>query len=454
MWNKLRAQFIGRPLLRLAFRIRLFVHKRSIRLSLLLFYKLKLQMRLLNSEFRSEGFDKHLDKIIHIAALRLQSPEIFDVEAHKFLFKDYPESLISKYGDIKSDYEQNKIEIDTFIQTALKNPRIKGTVIAHSLVKNFIAVLRKDDLAAAYFLALAKKYDQSATSIDGKRLFEIDGETRRELKELRYEISDREALKVDLSLSHVGALVSVVSAFFIITGYLYNNFLLGHFGVEVSKYFSLSDYLASSIEGIRYSASGAAIGLISGFIGMHSASRMSYIEAETEKRRRHYWPYLLLVAFLWATLQAYLGDSEQFYSFAYGSIFLVTLIVVPRVARHYFKQPHIALVAIVFVVSFSAHMFESVGKQIHRFEHKDISDLQQYELFFKSPVPFDPKRSVLIAANSSFLFVRDDKKELFIVPREQIEYVLVKTTETYRRLEKSVKSGKTGEKLGPIYFQQ
>jgi hypothetical protein len=372
---------------------------------------------------RSEGFDSHFDKVVHIAAFRLSSPEIFNLEANQFLFEGYPDTLIQKYLEIKQEYETNKPDIDRLIDNAIKNPRIRTTVENQFLLKSLASAQRKDERASNYYLAQATSHNPDARAIDIKRLFELDEESRKEIKDLKHEISDREAIKVAFSLEKIGVLLSVVSTFFLLSGYLYNYFLLGHFGIEVSKYFTLSDYLASSIESVRYSASGAAIGLISYFVGMHSASRKSYAQIEIERKRKDYWPHFMILVTVAAAIKFYLEDAEQFYFFAYLSILLLTLIVAPRISNYYFKDPIAALFSIVFVSSFSAHMYESIGREIHRLEHKSIEELKRYDISLKGTFPFQPSTVALIAENSTYLFLLDENRNIYIVPREQINYV-------------------------------
>jgi hypothetical protein len=421
--QQIRAKLFLGPLIWLAYRVKFIVYKRSLKLQQLLLNKLKYQLRVFDPNSRSEGFDKQFDKLVQIAALKMSRPEIFDFESHKFLFQGFPDTLIQKYSEINEEYEKIKNDVDPFIDSTLKNHRIRRTIEMYALVNNFSSAQRKDEKESEYYLSLAKKYNPEASPIDIKRFFELDEETRKQIRTLKEEISDREAIKIALSLKDIGALVSIVSAFFLITGYLYNNFLLGHFEIEVSRYFSLSDYLASSIEGVRYSASATIIGLVFYFAGMHSASRKSYAQTEIERKRKDYAPYFIIVVTVALTIKYYLEDSEFFYSLAYASIFFIALFTAPWISRRYFKEPMIALTSIVFIFSFSAHMFESVGREIYRLEHKSIEELKRYTISFKGNVPFNTANVALIAANSSYLFLLDGVKNVFIVPKDQIDYV-------------------------------
>ena len=83
-------------------------------------------------------------------------------------------------------------------------------------------------------------------------LYSLKRTVRKKMVALRENIADREALKIEIATKEIMALLSVVSSFFLISGYLYNRLLFGEFGIDVSKFFTLSDYIASSVSQIGY----------------------------------------------------------------------------------------------------------------------------------------------------------------------------------------------------------
>jgi hypothetical protein len=419
------ATWLAIGLVKLAYKVRLWVFKSGTKLRLRLLSKLKYQLRLSDAASRSEGFDEVFDKVVHIAACRLLMPEIFDSGVGEQL-SERQRGFVRKCDRIRNEYERNKEAADNLVASALRSEAVKATVTAHALVEGFCAVQSSDDVAAKYYLALAQKYDPEARSIDFHGLRLMARQTRKELRSLRYQISDREAIKIPLSSADMRTLASLASAFFLLSGYLYNYFLLGHFGIDVSKYFSLSDYLASSMDAVWYSASGAAIALVYYFLGMHSASRRSFAELKVLKERRGYVPYLLAALMLASAVQLRLAQSEQFYTAVFGVILIVTYPVVPWVSRRFFKEPLTATLAMVFVISFSGYMYESIARKIYRIEHGISRQATDYAIKLKNPVPIDGSKAVLIDANSSFLFLRGSNKEVYIVPRGQVEYVSVR----------------------------
>ena len=130
------------------------------------------------------------------------------------------------------------------------------------------------------FASFARNYDLEVSLPDAKTIRALLRKTKKEVKSLEESISDREALKITLSGHNLTALISVMSALFLASGYLYSRAFLGHFGVDVAKYFALSDYNAASIEGIRYSIVAAVAGSLGAYLRIHSLSRMSYVQAE------------------------------------------------------------------------------------------------------------------------------------------------------------------------------
>ena len=119
-------------------------------------------------------------------------------------------------------------------------------------------------------------------------------EFRRKIKTLKSEIADRQTIKISLSTNGIGVVLSLVSCLFVVSGYLYNKFLLGALNIDVSLYFTIGDYLASSIESIRYSFVGAVIAVIIYFLGINNISRKSYWELEAKRTRKDYWAYFLV----------------------------------------------------------------------------------------------------------------------------------------------------------------
>lgn len=419
----IKTNLIALPLIRFAYKLDLFIFKRALKLLLLLDQKLKLRTRYVDPNARLEGYYEDFDLLVNLASLRLLNTEILDDRPPGFLFKDLPEDVKKVYSERKSEYLSHKSEVENLVEKIEKDEEVTKIIVSYNLVKHFSANYLKNRKAAEYYLSKALKLDPEASALSTNDLFVLERSLRKDINRLTNEIADRQAIKISLSIERAGPLISLVSCFFLISGYLYNRFLLGYFGVEVSKYFTLSDYLASSIEGLRYSATGAAIGLAAYFMGAHLASRKSYAQIEYERKRREYLPYFLVFTAIAGTILGYINNSEMFYEAGFALIIFTILLFAPLLAIKYFKEPLVALFMLAFVASYSAHMFSSIGKAIYRAKNYPFEQIQQYDVKFKKGLPINESHLALIAGNSNYLFFLNRERNAFIIPRDQILYL-------------------------------
>lgn len=407
------------------------------------------RIRLMNPEARLEGYDKKYDLLVVLATLKLIGPIMFEDNPFRLMDQDitdylnkYPEfkeqrskfertntELKKVYSSRKLEYLQNKKEVDDLTEKAQKDGNIMKLVELSHLVKHcYYGRIKMLTNETDYFLEQAHKINPKVLPLESKDLPTIRRSVKTDIRKVRGIISDRNTFKISLSLKNAGTIIPVVSSVFLISGYLYNRFLLGEFGIEVSKYFTLSDYMASSIESIRYSASGALLAGISFFIGVHSASRRSLDQLEYERKKTRYLPAFLILTSVVSAVFAYINNLELFYDACYMFIFFSAIQFAPWLSHRYFKEPMVALFIIVFLCTFAGHMFVSVGKTIYNLKYKKLEEIKKDDIIFKEQMPLQSSKVALFAANSNFLFLLDEDKNAFIVPKDQILYVIKKAS--------------------------
>jgi hypothetical protein len=417
------------PLIRLEYKLDLFILKRAGKVQLLISQKLRDRIRYLIPEACLEGYDKEFDKRVHLAALKIVRPETFDDHPPASLFTNMPDAEVKGYAKCKSEYLEDKAQIDNLVKKVEKEDNTKTLIVNYALVQHFLAGRLKREDEANYWLLKARSSRTEVLPLKTKDLFVLERNLRKDINWLRNEIGDRQALKISLSLEKTGSLISIISGFFIITGYLYDHFLFGEFGIEVSNFFTLSDYLASSIEGLRFSAMGAGIALITYFLGVHRFTRKSYAQIKFEQRRRYYADYLFFLAMLAFAIRAYVQNLEIFYDVSLMLIILISMFFVPRIAIKYFKEPLIAIFVLVFISSYSAYMFSSIERTIYRLKYYPMVELEQYDFKFKENIPKDESDLMLFGANSNYLFFLDKDRKAFIISRESVLYFSSLTSE-------------------------
>jgi hypothetical protein len=338
-------------------------------------------------------------------------------------FEGLTDEIRSIYDSNKTAYENNTAKVTPLIDRFQSDKAVKTIIGRYQLVKHFCASYQGNQRVAAHYLSKAKTIHADASPLAVKDLSLLESETRKSVNQLRELISDREAIKISLSFGDATSLITVISSFFLVSGYLYNHFLLGQFGIEVSKYFGLSDYLASSIDGISYSAYSAGLGLLSYFLGMHSASRKSVLQIRHEKTRKEYWLYAIPVILIAGAVLGYIKNLETFYDSIYMLIILAALYLMPIVARKYFEEPRRALFLLIFVASFSALMFASVGKTVFKLRNYEFPNLNPYEVHFTEHISLKEKEFIILAGNSEYFFFLDKDRKVIVVRKGDVMYL-------------------------------
>ncbi len=323
--------------------------------------------------------------------------------------------------------QKHKKEIGKVVAKAKRIDVItKSLVTFYELRALGFKVLEKEDEKTKY-LKQARKLSAKARDLEIKDLYEIEKSVRKQIKSTRGEIADRGALKIDVSLQHVGAILTVVSSLFLVTGFLYNRFLLGAFGIDVSQYFSLADYLASSIDKIRFAAFSALIATIALFLRIHYESRRLEIGFQSQgKKEKDYWLYFIIVVVTAGAIKSYYDESILFYTQMQVLILVIGIYVSWPIAYRYFAKPVPTFFSMIFLFSFAGHMYASIGMTIHKFNNSDIEDLRKYKLHLADGFSMDTNSLVVLSANNSYFFLYDVReKKAKIVRKDKVDYVEV-----------------------------
>ncbi len=273
-------------------------------------------------------------------------------------------------------------------------------------------------------LGEARKLGRQVRELEVKDLSSVNRSARAELRRLRAEIADRESFKIDFSLSQIGTVLTLFSSLFLVTGFLYNRFLLGAFGVDVSHYFSLTDYLASSIDKIRFAGFGAILATVSSFLRVHYESRSAALRLESTQPKPDYWFYFLIIVLVVGTVKSYFEDSVLFYIQMQLLLFLVGLYFSWPIAKRYFTNPVPAFFSMVFLVTFAADMYASIGSTIHRFDKGDIAGLRNVKVHLTGDFLGKREDLVILSGNSAYLFLFDQQQHNIIVaPKDKVEFI-------------------------------
>jgi len=206
------------PLIQFLYKIEFFVFKRVYKIRSLIKINIECRIRYLEPNAKLEGYDKKFDSLIHITALKLLYPEFFEENAPEFLLEGLSDEV---KNNLQTQYFSNKLEIDRLLSVANRDEEIPNLVLNHYLIQHFINNYLKQKTKAEYYLANAQKLNSGVSALSMSNVYLLRKPLKKKIRKLREEIGDRQAIKLGLSLEKFGILIPIISAFFLVSGYLF-----------------------------------------------------------------------------------------------------------------------------------------------------------------------------------------------------------------------------------------
>jgi hypothetical protein len=229
------------------------------------------------------------------------------------------------------------------------------------------------------------------------------------------------SLKIHLSSTNLSVILSFFSILFLITGYFYNYFLLRSYNIQVSSFYNLSDYLATSVEKIKYSLVGSVIALIGSF----SRYKRYYCQLPWEKDysitsslKSLKW-LLLITSFMIGLGLIFRFNNSYYLNISFIAIFLSINNLSMIFSEKFFKDTVSSYFIIAFLLSYSLY-----------FAYDSLNDYNKktknnYSFEFKDNI-IDLKDLKWINSNSNYFFFYDTVKfESVIIDKRNINLIKI-----------------------------
>lgn len=253
--SKLKFQFFA-LLAKLQFYLRRRILKKIANTETLLSVTAQYHIRMKDRSFAQFGASKEHDDVLFFVSQRLFQNEIAPQDVH--LYESHKDAVEKIAGDFQDNPDIMRLRLYFFCVSGLK---FKLLGMAEDGQRQ---------------LAKVKLLQADLTELDFKAHNRIRKEVIKEFRSLHYQVGDRTAIKLDLELEHVSVVLALLSSLLVIGGYLYTEIFYSWFGIHASKYFSLADYLASSIDKMSIALFASLTGMAAAFIGYSDLSRTSY----------------------------------------------------------------------------------------------------------------------------------------------------------------------------------
>ncbi len=294
------------------------------------------------------------------------------------------------------------------------------------LTDAFVATLLKDENRKDSTLNNARQFVHDAQPLDASNIYKTHAKLKKRLWVIRAELAERSAIKLDIHVSDLTGLIGIVSALFVISGFLYTRILLGAFGIDVSLFFSLTDYLAASIEQLRYAAISSAIGIVVFVFGMRHGSMRSRFENEllsAQRKREGRWiSFFLIITAMHIAWGQYINTplfDEMLLLGVVGSYWIAG-----KISKMFFVRPLPALVSFIALFTFATNFGVSIYRQVHDLNIEKWNGRDSLKISFKRPLPVAPSSLVMIAANNNYIFALSKENKLaYVIPRDDLSLV-------------------------------
>ena len=434
MLLKFRLQLI---LITIRHKFRLVIHRlgisdfhRALSLRQCLFTKLQYQLILLTKPSPSEQRNAYYEQVIKLAAFRLMYPEYFDSNLRETFLADVRPAvaLESDVQRIQNEYEDHRAAVDNIVTCHSNAEHIKPILAQAFQVQSYLDDYFKNDQSSVIHMDIARNYDPSISKLLSSNVSARLRSVRKELKNLEEAASSRQAIKISFSSEQVLTMISVSSGLFLISGYLYTHSLLGNFGIDVSHFFVLTDYVAASVKELHHSLLATIIASLVGFMVIHSRSRLSHSQAMRTAAidTRVYTSILLLSCLM--TLYTYFEQNKSFYFFCGMTLMMLSSKPVVWMVRRHIVEKYwlISYTILQLMFLFFLSLYSSVKREIYKIENSDIEQLKHYDISVNSSLDISIENTVLIASNSRYIFVRNSSNgQVYIVPTDQIKSISI-----------------------------
>jgi hypothetical protein len=366
-------------------RLQLRSARKAISLQRLSCSLLDAEIRNLKGDLLQLGEDDYLDLVVECVARRLTDRPI-------------PTAVETVVGDVR---------VVELLDLANKSDAVKLVLARYHAADAYVAGLSKDEARKAAGLERARCARPDLIEYDARAVYREHAQTAGRLTELKRELAERSALKMEFSISALSGGIALLSAMFLCAGFLYVRYFYRRMGVDAELYFSVGDYLAASIEQVRSGAFGAGVALLSMAFGVRDGSRRSRRQWKTTEvalRRRDWIFRFASLCLLGTFLHSVWTGTPAFYQLQLLGV-LLSYEISYHLARAFFRNPLPAMAAIIGAFVFALNVGVSAYERSERLLAGTAKPEHELRLLFK-----DAAQRVdgeLFGANSGYYFIYD-----------------------------------------------
>ncbi len=258
---------------------------------------------------------------------------------------------------------------------------------------------------------LNKSEFESRVKLDFNEYKSVRKDVKKSLEVEKERIRFETAPKIEFTPQGVGIIITLFSILFFISGFIYNQFFFSYFGINLSHFYSVSDYLTSSLNKIYY-----AILSVGGSLILSYFLFPEFFYGETPKTPSStiaklidnivfssLIPFFGLIAIL---NYFFLKDAKGFYLGLRGFLFFLILRNSAKVLV-FFKNPIRSYIILMSLLIFFGNIIFSVAEDIHTILTSDIKDIKEYSVEFDNKLQLNDQNLVLLGSTPNYYIFYD-----------------------------------------------
>lgn len=235
----------------------------------------------------------------------------------------------------------------------------------------------------------------------------------------------------------IGIVLPIGSAFLFILAYIYNKIYYSNYGIHVSQYFTVSDYLSSTIDKIDVAIISGLIAILIDLIVFYFFPRqiLSKNINKMPKQDRIILVYIFFsyIIFLFLTfvifviaipIASYFQNKYNFISSLYVAGMIASIIVSMEISKKYNNEKsNITFILILFSFIFPIAMCKELSHNIVLINGYAKPECDRIELASPVSDELDTCELIWLGANSGYAFFRYEKTgESVVLSRSNIVY--------------------------------
>ncbi|WP_457593471.1 hypothetical protein [Hydrogenimonas sp.] len=374
--------------------------------------------------------DRKKDEAINILA----EITMFDIKInyHEYLYSEesYALKSLSPVSSIQKyliQYIPIKNPLNTIVREIEKDEKINSFLAKYYRI---YADLYKDvnkDMESKYML-LAKKANSKIAIKNDISIKKTKKELQKLIKEEVRKFNDNRAIKIDITIEKLNRLLPIISVLLISSGYLYNYIFFKSFGISVDTYFTVNDYLSSSLENISNVFIISILSIFFLYLGVHDISKTPSAIRNTQAKLDKKIYFFLLGILFFSTLTSFFFENKEIF-LKNLEVFLVAVapLVIDKLYTEYFIARFETFFLILFSYIFVVHIIISAYRDGYLIKHTALKKYDKYKITFAPDINISSEKVILIKSNANYYFLIDKKtKNIIIITKDKID-TLIKT---------------------------